>query len=934
MRPEAKEILRECNNWQDFKSRLDPLASDPETSRFAGYCFEVLTLYYLELSYKYQQLLKNVWLLDDVPTTVLEKVGLERKDEGIDLVAEAKDGEFWAIQCKYRMDATQPVIRPDLGTFLDLLHRSECKLGLVCTTAESISKKLKIREGIASILGDVWQSLDEEFFRRLADFLDKNEKEPPEPYKPYPHQQQALENARTHFLKESNTRGKLIMACGTGKSLTGYWLAEQLKAQTILLAVPSLNLVRQTLDTWARESLANNRDYDWIVVCSDKSVDKATKKDSSVVVQDLGVRVHTDPGEIASWLKKSKDRPTLVLTTYQSGKVTAEAVQEAGMEFDLAIFDEAHKTTGKKGSLFSHLLYEANIKIKRRIFMTATERHYRGSSDRMASMDDPDLYGETFEQLSFKQAIEASPPLLSDYRILILTVTHDEVAALIDKNLFVRPDKGKWDDDIEARILTSVVALRKAIREYKIRHSMSFHSTISRAKAFWEAQDSFGEAFPEYGKLDNFHVSSRKSTAERSRQLERFEASQNSLITNARCLTEGVDIPAVDCVLFADPKQSTIDIVQAVGRGLRLAKNKELCYVVVPVLLHQSEDRRAVEAYKSILSLLRSLAAHDERIVEEFRSISAGKRPGKPIVSWSGLPDLVTDGRDIDLKDFQNSIELKIYPQLARLEWRPFEEARAFVHTLELKSNKEWRAYSRGDMPEKGTRPADIPYSPENVYKDKGWLSYLDWLGKELVEWRPFEEARAFVHTLELKSYKEWLAYAQGDMPEKGTRPADIPSSPSRLYKDKGWLSFPDWLGYELVEWRPFEEARAFVHTLELKGTREWKAFSRGDMPEKGERPADIPGGPQKVYKDKGWNGIRDWLGQELVEWRPLEEARAFVQTLELKSKKEWQAYSRGDMPEKGTRPPDIPSNPERVYKDKGWISWPDWLGTSKASDK
>ena len=275
MRPD--DILRQCNNWRDFKRRLRT-ASKKEK----GDCFEALKLCYLKLDYKYQKLLKNVWIpLRTAPREVLEKVGLERQDEGIDGLAEAQGGEFWAIQAKYRKDKTQSLTRPDLGTFLDLFHESECGLGLVCTNAEALSRKLGKRKGIASILGDVWQGLDEEFFRRPAVFLDENKKEPSKPYKPRPYKDQSIENARTHFLEESNTRGKLIMPCATGKSLFGYWLAEQLKARTILLAVPSLNLVRQTLDTWTRESIANGRDYDWIVVCSDESVARATERDST-----------------------------------------------------------------------------------------------------------------------------------------------------------------------------------------------------------------------------------------------------------------------------------------------------------------------------------------------------------------------------------------------------------------------------------------------------------------------------------------------------------------------------------------------------------------------------------------------------------------------------------------------------------------------------
>ena len=192
------------------------------------------------------------------------------------------------------------------------------------------------------------------------------------------------------------------------------------------------------------------------------------------------------------------------------------------------------------------------------------------------------------------------------------------------------------------------------------------------------------------------------------------------------------------------------------------------------------------------------------------------------------------------------------------------------------------------------------------------------------IDWMPFEEARDFVHRLELKSFREWYLYSQGEMLEKGTKPDDIPSAPQKVYKDK-WISWRNWLG---TEGRPFEKARAFVHKLKLKSNKEWRAYCRGDMPEKGTRPLDIPSTPIATYKDEGWISWPDWLG---TQWRPFEEARDFVHTLELKSSMEWYAYCRGDMPEKGTKPLDISSSP---WANKGWISWPDWLGTSKASDK
>ncbi len=219
-------------------------------------------------------------------------------------------------------------------------------------------------------------------------------------------------------------------------------------------------MIRQTLAVWARESFAKERDIDWICVCSDPTVGDIGREDVAVLTQDLGVKIHTDPDEIAQWLKKRRAGLTVVMTTYQSGKAISEATRKAGRVFDLGIMDEAHKTVGKKNSLFNHLLHDENIRIRQRVFMTATERRYLGRSDQIACMTDMNLYGDTFDLLSFKEALDREPPILSDYKIVTIGVTRSEVAKLIDRNLYVRPDKGKWDEDVEAEMLASAIALR------------------------------------------------------------------------------------------------------------------------------------------------------------------------------------------------------------------------------------------------------------------------------------------------------------------------------------------------------------------------------------------------------------------------------------------------------------------------------------------
>ena len=225
--------------------------------------------------------------------------------------------------------------------------------------------------------------------------------------------------------------------------------------------------------------------------------------------------------------------------------------------------------------------------------MTATERHYKGETDSMVSMSDPNLYGDTFEMLSFKKAVDSDPPVLSDYKVVTIIVTREEIASLIKRNLFVRPDKGKWDEDVEAETLAALIALRKSMQKHQIKHAVSFHSSITRARAFAEYNRQFTIAFPEYAHLDTFHVSGKTPTSVRSRWLNEFVESELSLVTNARCLTEGVDVPEIDCVLFADPKRSTIDIVQAVGRALRKSEGKEIGYVIVPVLADGAKAKPA-----------------------------------------------------------------------------------------------------------------------------------------------------------------------------------------------------------------------------------------------------------------------------------------------------------------------------------------------------
>lgn len=206
-------------------------------------------------------------------------------------------------------------------------------------------------------------------------------------------------------------------------------------------------------------------------------------------------------------------------------------------------------------------------------------------------------------------------------------------------------------------------------------------------------------------------------------------------------------------------------------------------------------------------------------------------------------------------------------------EFRPFKDARRFVRSLGLAGKEDWSKYCRGEHSEKGPIPADIPATPERVYREQGWAGYGDWLGtgriaNHLREYRDFQEARAFVRSLGLRSEKDWRRFCGGKLPQLGTRPSDIPANPPGVYKGRGWKGWGDWLGTGNIwvghrKYLSFEEARQFVHAVKLKSQTEWRQYCLGKMPEKGDLPEDIPSWPDSAYRGKGWGGWSDWLGTE-----------------------------------------------------------------------
>ena len=909
-----KSIISSATNWQSLKPSLDL-----ESNQGKGDTFELLTELYFKLNPKFENKYDDVWNIKDVPSKVLEKLGLPSEDLGIDLILRSGE-EYHAVQCKYHGNKKQSVTFKEVSTFLTLLESTKkLTLGYICSTAELTSrnfKKLNTKQ-ITPLLSDTWESLDEEFFSRAKAHL-KGKKKKLVPFKPRAHQTKALKQADKYFNKENHTRGKLIFPCGAGKSLTGFWLTQKLASKSTLIAVPSLSLVKQTLEVYLREIVAHKKKVKWLCICSDEGIGK--NDDVVVFTQDLGVPCVTDPEYIENWLAENVNEEKVIFTTYQSGRIIAEISKKLDFTFDVGIFDEAHKTVGSDKKLFSHLLFSKNIDIDKRIFMTATERFYSGKKDDIISMDDEDIYGDTFALMTFKEAIELE--LLTDYKVITIDIQKSEIADFIrDNNLVQLNDK--WKKETEARSLASMLALRKAMKRFNIKNAVSFHSSIEKARRNKDLQQYITETY-DYQPIDTYTVSGKDATTKRNDIVQEFAKSDKALITNARCLTEGVDVPNIDCIVFADPRKSKVDIVQALGRALRKKEGKEWGYVILPVIYDNTTNEIDNDNFNEILSVVRGLASNDERIVEHFKDKGEANTKAQKETEEQFNFEVLSEY--MDEVELSKQLQIKVWEKLSKFNWMEFEEAREYVRGLGLKNSKEWRLFTMS-----GKKPFNIPAEPKNSYRDLGWVSVGDWLGTGYVatakrEYWNYLNARKYVRENQINSESHWRRFKKNN-----ELPKEMPGTPDQQYKNEGWKDWGEFLGTgnsKEKDCLPFKEARKIAISLNLNSYSEWRVAFKNNLV-----PSKIPAHPERKYKNQGWLGWSDWLGTNNIanskkKFLSYIDASTLVKKIGVKTNAEFDelSYSR-------KRELRLPSNPDKQYKNSGWNGWREFLGIRTKSN-
>ena len=679
------------NEKTTFQTVLNNLRKAAFSERDKGDKFERTMKAFLQTDPNYAYKFKSVWLWNDFPA----RKDFGGRDTGIDLVALTNEGDYWAIQCKcYEERAV--IDKPEVDSFLSTSSRTftgenNSKVSFahrlwISTTdhwGANAQEAIKNQNPPVSRLSlyDLeqapvdWEKLENGVFGEKARLARKS---------PRTHQLQAINATKEHF--KTADRGKLIMACGTGKTFTSLKIAENETNGKgfILFLVPSIALLGQTLREWTAEA---NEPIKSICICSDSGVSKKNDDGDNTGTTDLPMPASTSVTNILRQFEyqkqSSKNGMTVVFSTYQSIEVISNAqkglLAKDSSEnpfgiFDLIICDEAHRTTGvtlsgSDESAFVRVHDNEFIKAKKRLYMTATPRLFDDNAKSRAlqadaelcSMDDVTKYGEEIYRIGFGKAVEEG--LLSDYKVLVLTLSESDMPLAIQQ--MIADDSNEINTDDASKLIGCINALSKQILgdagllketdPEPMRRAVAFCQNIKESKKitsiFNDTRDTYSDSLPaekreQLVSIASKHVDGAMSVTDRYRELAWLKDTPEDprecrVLTNARCLSEGVDVPSLDAVLFLSARNSQVDVVQSVGRVMRKSPGKKYGYIIIPVVIPSNvEADKALDdndRYRVVWTVLNALRAHDDRFNATVNKLELNKkRPDQILV---GRPD-------------------------------------------------------------------------------------------------------------------------------------------------------------------------------------------------------------------------------------------------------------------------------------------------------
>jgi superfamily II DNA or RNA helicase/effector-binding domain-containing protein len=590
--------LNKYTNITNYSALENILNTQKDTTE-KGTLFEEFTYYLFKLHPNYQQFTTNIWLYNDIPQSIKISLGLPSKDMGIDLLVESNN-EFYAIQCKYRKNRDIVILWKELATFYGLTFglNNKIKGGFLVTNTYNINNLVASSTKVIPIYGtffDEW--LDEQFFINMRQMILQTAITKRLVVKPRDYQHVIIKKCLEHF--KTNDRGYLEMICGSGKTLTSFWINAEMCNKITLVLVPSLYLLSQFYKDWNYMGL----DINFILVGSDADVNE-------IEYHTNGIILTTDPEIIKSKIKNM----TVIISTYQSSNKVIIAL--AGKNIDFCIFDEAHKTVGQVDKQFSLLLSDS-IKIKKRLFMTATPKIYDSQNidnmdDNILSMDNEAYYGKQIYVYNAGTAIKDG--FLVDYNIVMMHTDNQYIQKTINDNKYINFE---FEESESHYVACALMLLNSQGLHH---HLITYHNTVRKTKLFKELLESLISYFKYDIKV--LQIDGSYSVSKRSAIIREFINYKNVIMVSAKVLNEGINIPIIDSVCFVDNRTSTIDLIQCIGRSLRLHESKSAANIFVPILCNNLEVLKDCSAYVNLIRILKSLSSIDERIVDYFSGVS------------------------------------------------------------------------------------------------------------------------------------------------------------------------------------------------------------------------------------------------------------------------------------------------------------------------
>tara|TARA_B110001450_G_scaffold255765_1_gene284187 strand:- start:3308 stop:6271 length:2964 start_codon:yes stop_codon:yes gene_type:complete len=631
-------------HWEELHEQISLI---DENTTAKGDAFEQFSYFYL-LYHKDIYEIEEIWC-DKVPNRQIPdkfkdpngKYRLRDNDEGTDLVARLKGfmEPHEAYQAKFRSDYSTHPSSEELRTFWIDSDKFESRRIITSTT--TVSKKDQdgnYHDNLAPHIyrGDFLNiSNCEDFFKQLHLWANNQEKIPERIlYKPRDHQQEMIDDVVNEFnllQEKSDQRGKLIAACGTGKTLAALWITEHadLEVSNLLFLAPTIELTAQTFREWAMQ---RKQDFDFLIVCSDDDAGSIEEDHSDISISELGIRVSTDVKDIMYFLDMKSKKRKYIFSTYQSSERIREAIEITTIfkSFDLIIFDEAHRTASKvidpKGGM-QVAIDNDKIKSKKRLFMTATERvqtpkvkkYLMSEGKDFFSMDDEAKYGKTFHSLTFGKAIQEN--IIADYQIILAGCDYQNIG-----------EEGLLDGIVEVNGITKPLTnlevyqalfVSKLIQSGKISKTLTFQNSVARAQAFSQLLQHINPS-----EIIIEAIWGEEGIASRREKKSQFGLAGKAVLSNVRCLSEGVDLPMIDSVVFCDERSSPIDLIQAVGRALRKKKGeKKIASILIPVPISletetlEDIDWENVPGMNTFHEILQALRDQDSELNEEIDDI-------------------------------------------------------------------------------------------------------------------------------------------------------------------------------------------------------------------------------------------------------------------------------------------------------------------------